>query len=762
MIVFISNGFKNSDDRIYKYLIKNYNIKELFENQSIDILISGCVKHPTKYILRRLKELNYIMNISEHFNTILAKALYTIKDDENSLIENIIKYYYHETANMSMNEITQLMNILFDGNNYKSDKTFKLIQYIYEKTNTNLEKNYIVFQYIVLVRSIGDFRFKPMNSDEKKIFDELIIQRYNYTANAKDIIPLDCIGHIMELYTMEERMKLFKINFTKISNMMYFLPYSYGTEGTNIMEFNKLRFHLSVFIRKQKKYKAIIRKIRMFPILNEIKKIVPQLRRKKNVHHYNKIPPYHLFPGMLQHYARIKSDFLLREKADGIMVHNLPANIYPPVEFGSEIKAEYIEDLDLYLVHDIDMEGTAMDRLMYIFKQHKTPQAINNINNMMDMIDKINMEREKLKRFLDEPYVSYRWYPKPAWYIDNMIPFVEILHSVINSGDIVKWLCEDGIVKNDGFILTPMDGSREIKIKPKSHYTIDLEHIDGKFYDREGNIWYVKNNDEEKSNNTIWRCYPSSSDYFVKELRHDKTKANTGEICDTIRNLYYANYMIDNIMIYNEKTEIILPEWDIIVLSNIANMKNVFSKVKEFNGNVLDCGCGNGRNLKHMVGTFKYFGLDIDINMLGSAITHNTKAIFSYYDFNIPYNDNKLWINFNKKKFDYILCINSLMHFNTDTFWELLDMIVKPGTIMIFNLLDMDNIKYHINMKYYIERKCEMVEYMFPIHNSIKTERYIDNINEILNKYSWKIISTDKFINNNLTDNYRWYIVIKN
>ena len=764
----ISTGFANSDDRIYKYLIKNYDIKRLFENNSVDTLISGCIKHPTKYILRRLRDLSNIINLKPYSNIIMSKALNTHKDNETILIENIIKYYYHETAKLSQHDISSIINILFDEDNYKADKTLKLVEYIYDKTNTNLEKNIIVFNYIIISRTIGEYRFKPMNNDEMIQFTELIrssiIDKMTYyNVKAKQNFPLECIKYVMELYTMEERIKLFKVNYNSIGDMMYFLPFFYGGNNDNkAIQFNKLRFYFSVFIRRQKKYKAVVRRIKMFPILNQIKNIVPILRRKKNVYHYSNIPPYHLFPGMLQHYSKTKQDFLLREKADGIMVHSLPANIYPPVDFGMEIKAEYIEDLDLYLVHDIDMEGNAMDRLMYIFKKHPISQKINPINNITEMIDSINMERDKLKKFLDEPYISYRWYPKTAWYIDNIAPFVETLYNVVNNeSNIVRWLCEDGMIKNDGFILSPIDGSREIKIKPKTHYTIDLEHIDGKFYDREWIVWDVKDNDEEKENNTIWRCHPSSFGYIVGELRYDKTKPNTGEICDTIRNLYYADYKVDNMTIYNDRADVFVPEWDDIVQSNISNIKKIFSNIK-FNGNVMDCGCGNGKNLKYIEGEFKYLGLDIDINMLGSAIANNSKVAFTYYDFNIPYNDNKLWVNFNKTKFDYILCINSIMHFNTDTFWELLDMIVKSGTYLIFNLLNMDNIRCHINNKYYIEKKGEIVEYMFPIHNSVKTEKYIDNIEDVLTQYNWKIISTEKHINNNMTDNYKWYIVVKN
>lgn len=766
----ITGGFRNTDDRIYKYIIKNYDIKTIFANVQLDRLIAACTKHPTKYILRRLKDLSSVMDIKKEFNMILAEVLSSTRENENFLIESIIKYYYHDIARLSKDNIVVIFDILCDEKNYNQAKTPNLIQYIYDITNTNLEKNMMVFYYINNFRTIGDYMFKPMNTDEEKIFSTFIKDifiRYVYSyKHFKEIIPLDCIKYIMDLYTMEERMDIFSVSINNMNDMMYMLPYIYCKTGDKAIFFNKLRFYFSVFIRKQKKTKAIIRKVKMFPILNEIKNIVPQLRRQKKTYQYNKIPPYHLFPGMLQYYARINNSFLLREKADGVMVHSLPANIYPPVDFTNEIKAEYIEDLDLYLVHDIDMEGNMIDRLLYIFKQHKSTKnyTINHINNTIEMIDSINMERSKLEKFLDEPYISYRWYPKTAWYVDNMKPFIEPLTNVINMGDIVKWLCEDGVIKNDGFILSPMDGTREIKIKPKSHYTIDLEYRDGNFYDRDNTTWDIVKSDDIDIYNAIWRCYPDGHKFVARELRHDKLKPNTFEICDNIVNLYKADYTMEYNMIYNHiinKDNLLrdYPKWDNIIKSNQDNIKKIFP---EFSGNVLDCGCGNGKNIKYMKGDFKYIGLDIDVNMLGSAIVNmcdNSKHKFSYYDFNNC--DSIKWLTFDNIKYDYILCINSLMHFNTDTYWELLEKITVKGTIMIFNLLELEG-RYNIDEKHYIERKGEMVEYMFPIHNNIMTEKYIDNIMEILQKYNWKIISSEKFINNNMTDCYKWYKIVKN
>jgi hypothetical protein len=97
------------------------------------------------------------------------------------------------------------------------------------------------------------------------------------------------------------------------------------------------------------------------------------------------------------------------------------------------------------------------------------------------------------------------------------------------------------------------------------------------------------------------------------------------------------------------------------------------------------------------------------------------------------------------------------MHFCTDVFWEKINMVTDKGAIMVFNLLEID-----LNNTIFT-RKGNMVEYMFPIHKTVKTEPYIDNIDEYLQKYNWSIVSTYKTSGSNiLTDYYRWYHIIKN
>ena len=55
-----------------------------------------------------------------------------------------------------------------------------------------------------------------------------------------------------------------------------------------------------------------------------------------------------MLPGEIE----LIDNFLIREKADGELVYKLPSNIEPPFNMKCNIKAEYIEELDLYLVFD--------------------------------------------------------------------------------------------------------------------------------------------------------------------------------------------------------------------------------------------------------------------------------------------------------------------------------------------------------------------------------------------------------------------------
>jgi SAM-dependent methyltransferase len=333
-----------------------------------------------------------------------------------------------------------------------------------------------------------------------------------------------------------------------------------------------------------------------------------------------------------------------------------------------------------------------------------------------------------------------------------------------------EWIINNNTISynNDGLILTPLDGSREIKIKPKKLYTIDLLYINNKWIDRDNTEWNVNNKliSNELVNNTIWRCYYEDVGLVAKEIRHDKTKPNTNKVAVLINGLYYTEYKYikyDNI--YRD-LNIVDSYWTSIVKNNTNIIKRMISNISTLrtNPNIIDFGCGSGRTLLHLnnyIKDYTYIGLDKDINMICKAINKysiNNNIMFSYKDIARSAENN--WVNLEKNNFDIVLMINSLMHFSTDYFWKELELITKSSSLLLFNLVSMENNEYYKLTdcdKYFMERKDNTIYYQFPIHENIKEEPYID-INDIL-KRGYKIVECYQSKENNLSKYYKWYIL---
>ncbi len=781
---FIVNNFSNSDDRIYKYIVDNNNNLKLitYKEELINNIISGIflLPNPTKYRLRRLKYLHSLYpNIGEnHFNFIVDRF-----NGDINVFDKLFKYYYFQP--LTDNNIDKLITFIIESNNISEN-----FNYFYNLLKTTTEKNKFIITSLFLHGTAYNINIIDGNNDFNNLKD-IILKNL-------EMVLIDNERLNKNININEFRNFINKIGFTNVSScliinnsfyiqksgVLYLLPFlvAHGELGVH---FNRLRYNISKFIKNIKIKKQIIHKLKLYPIVNELKSlnnksvVFNRLRNyKKQL--FNTIPPYHLYPGQLN---SLNGSFLLKEKADGILSYNIPKDINPIFPFNNKIKAEFIEELDLYLVFDIDEENSIEDRHLSIHKMHSYGQkTIPIINNEDDMISEINFEREKLKEFLNEPYNNYRWYPKPAWKIININNIIVPLIDIINMKSIAYWIINEqnnNSVKNhvknrvyyDGVILTPLNGDREIKIKPKKLYTIDLLYLDNKWLDRDGYQWdiIIHGNNEQPTiehNNTIWRCYPhDDKDYFeAREIRFDKTKPNTNEIVSSIIDLYNIKYEYKHPKIYHNNDNHINFIWKKVIDDNNNILQKMLTKINALHiiNNVLDCGCGPGRTLKYLNKFNKYIGVDIDMNMLGSGINkynYNNNINFMYCDLNQKW---PLILTNSLKKFNFIICLSSIMHFMTDNFWNNLNNITDKSTKMLINIVEMpDNFKYEIDTNnHFIERKQNKIYYKFPIHNSIMEENYID-INDI-KKYGWNIMETFKPDYNNLTQYYRWYILIKN
>ena len=77
------------------------------------------------------------------------------------------------------------------------------------------------------------------------------------------------------------------------------------------------------------------------------------------------------------------------------------------------IKAEFIEDLDLYLIFDIEIPSMSIkDRYRFLRNYHPSTENTNlkMVNNFEDFKYEINNERERFNKFLKEDYDCYKYF----------------------------------------------------------------------------------------------------------------------------------------------------------------------------------------------------------------------------------------------------------------------------------------------------------------------------------------------------------------
>jgi cyclopropane fatty-acyl-phospholipid synthase-like methyltransferase len=768
----LANSFANTDDRIYKLIITNEYYKKYITDYDPICLIDTILYNirsnfiPNKYILKRLRYLNILIPSLKLYFNIIFSSFY----DKYEIIPIIMKYYYNDIQLTSEN--IKKYSIIINYNYNPRIAFFNL----YNILNTDIEKNQLITHTLFIT---GKMYTNIIDGDNNFMYLKTIIEEHFISLTCIVKEPLKHMNTI-DLYNFIKNFSMYNIAscidiIDDLKVLFYLLPFVVLNKGKYAKQFNIVRYTITKYIKNIKNKKTIIRKLKLYPLINEIKNLTsnskPVLMSESMLfsnikQKFNTVPPYHLFPGQLQN-MDINKHFLLKEKADGILVFSVPKELYPNNPFTTQIKAEYIENLDLYLVFDIDINYNICDRHLQIHNYHKYGQKmIPIINNLDEMKNAINYEREQFKKFLSEPYDNYRWYPKPAWYINNITNFIEPFTDLINmNNSIDKWIIMNN---NDGLILTPLDGSREIKIKPKNLYTIDLLFINNKWLDSDNNEYNINininNNYNNNYNNTIYRCYPENNSYIPKDIRPDKIKPNSSKLINLIMSLHKTEYKYDKYeSIYNTNINTNIntnTDWTKIINNNNNSIKIMLNKIIKLkhSPNIIDFGCGSGKILKYLKNYNNYIGVDMDINMLAKAInkySFNDKIMFSYSDISKDING---WVPINNNYYDIILCINSIMHFNTESFWEQLSKIKKNSSFILLNLVNMENGTTYNKNDIYMERKDNYVYYKFPIHNNIKKESYID-INSILDR-GYKII--DEYSNNeSFTNFYKWYILTK-
>ena len=802
----------NSDDRLFKFILNKIIINNKLLFQQNTLLIKNLIKIlgnslvPQKYILKRIKILSGYISLIPFFQDMIDAF------NSDKVLLELHKYYYVVPHNFSTIKKILSNFIIYNWNNETNSNDVIItdnLKLFIKKLLTIEEK---VMVNIIIGILYNTYQTRIIH--KQKIIDNIVNDNYiniieMITWNDINISNILLNQIITSLTSQKLTNKYFitKNNYTRVQLAFYtrFLPiyshnYIYNYQRNPLITINLFLHKLRIYIKSRLKNRLIKQKVKIFDLLSEIKHFNPKknisiLKQGSLQYQYQKqkfsnLPPRHLLPGEINIYQH----YLLKEKADGILINNIPIGIYPHVQIlnNYQVKAEYIEDLDLYLIFDIDIPNTSIEeRYDILRKNHPLTcnTSMQNINSFDDFIKIFKCEREIIKQFLiDNNSEPIKWFPKFAckYNFNNINKLnIELIQKIILAQDkeIHEIISNSNPYMCDGLILTPLDGTREIKIKPQCMMSLDLLFNNNKWLDRNNNDWsHIIINQIKKKEGRIYRCYPDNTfnKYIVGEHRYDKKKPNPYNIVDITILIVKYNWLHElnqmKTYYYDSPKKIISNELIKIIKTQYDNLISEIVKLSpELNKSWLDLGCGKGKLIPIIkkYNPTKYLGMDADIKQLVKAL-HYTDVNQDVYTFN-PCNLDKVWndtpIKWNsqttKIKYDYIIANFSLMHFCTDAFWLQLNEIVHSKTIFMFNLVALpENTENEWMLQNsYLKIKDNKTIYKFEwIHDEEKTEPYIsdEEINEYIKKYNWTVLNNHQFNSkHSLVNFYKWWILTK-
>lgn len=775
----------NNDIRIMKQILKDDKLVPSSENMDYVFTNIFDTRNSNKKQFKLLKLINEKIQLQPYFTLMIDNVTITGVTTINQ-IKKICKYYHTEKTQFTYKQINNLIQngiTLEDISDLMITETEKIL-YIVAK---NINYNEVTADEVELVNS--------------KLFLQTVTQEQ--TRNdillflASNVVPIysnPVLSLVIREYTNNQYVNKFLLENSVYAYYKTLGMYTrfFSSKDKSFIRINYVLHKLRCYSKRYKKNKITEIKLITAPIISEIKNFMPnkfisvlnkgsynyQLTKQK----FTNLPPRHMIPYEINYLTNC----LIKEKSDGVNVTKLPINIYPEIQklTDSNVKAEYIEELDLYLVYDINVENmNIIERQEYLRSLHPYTNLLENlqtVTNLDELKTYIEYERNNIKNFLKSSNADVKWYPKASFrvnYFDKS--FIREINNYIEETDskLNNYINNDGIIKNDGLIITPIDGSRELKIKPKSLMTIDLLFNNNCWTDNENNIYKNITTSCIYKENKIYRCYPKIINNKVMftplEIRYDKKKPNTYNICKviiSIVNFNWLNELAENNMYY-QKTEKVYDNKVIKILEqNKSIFMNYLKSIKPLpNKYWLDLGCGSCKLYELIKGYYpkKYTGIDIDIKSLIKAYKkHNDENAFEIHNCDL----NLDWSKYNLKiydydfniKYDYVVCNFSLMHFSSELFWEQLDKVTKSGTIFMFNIT-IPNSDFELNNSYLKSNNTQTKIFMEWIHNNPITENIItkEDINNITNKYNWNIIQIEKNNSNKLISCYNWYILQK-
>lgn len=807
----------NSDDRLFKFVLeKILKVNKLFFQQNvapiesmIGTLASSLV--PPKYQLKRLKLLSsyislvpYFKNMIEHFSS-------------DKVIIELHKHYYVHPYSFDM--LHKIFNI-FIINDWSSDSgSFVINEVNYNKIVPLFKTEEEVYILNIIISISHDVH--KLTKVKKAIFNKIIHDNYvvliemitwgslNYNNEMLNHVISSLVEqNLINKYVNSRNVRninqiiLYYTRFIKIPSPIVNINQQYNSDVyayNKAIKINKFLHKLRLYVKSKCKTRVIQHKVKMFDLLCEIKSFnpkssVPVLKNGSVQYQFQKqkftnLPPRHLLPGEISIY----NNFLLKEKADGILINNLPIGIYPQIDIikNYQVKAEYIEEFDLYLIFDIDIPNTTIEdryNILRSYHPYTTNTKMQKINSLGDFIQLFNQERNIIKNFMIENQSeSIKWYPKFACIYNSTNNSIhgELIQNIILEQDalINEIISNSELFKCDGLILTPLNGAREIKIKPKSMMTIDLLFDGKKWVDRNNNDWssIIIKPKTNKKEGRIYRCHPTElfDKFTVGEFRYDKKKPNPYNIVNNIITMIQYDWSKDTQLSGSYYYDSVKKITSVQLINTInAQIENLSSQITlmepEINKSWLDLGCGRGKLIQIIkkYNPKQYIGLDVDIKQLIKGLQYHdeNQDVYVFAPCNLAGNWAETpikWQQINKTiKYDYIVANFSLMHFCTDEFWSQLDDIVHSDTKFIFNVVSPPVGKDSWSeSESYLRVEGNQTKYKFEwTHDEEKIEPFIseEQLTELIKRYNWKVIEK-KNINSNhkLINFYKWWIIKK-
>jgi ubiquinone/menaquinone biosynthesis C-methylase UbiE len=818
-------SIKNSDDRIFKWFInhmKETNKNTYFQKSSVIVNLLNTIltsNIPDKYKLKRIKILSQNCNLIPYFNEMVESTASV------GVLYQLMKYYYKvPMETVQIKELSTCINN--DDDKTKIKEVFDMLKTSKEKTMLNI---FNIFSNYCSIIDTTDITIDYNNIEESIgiIFEDLnrsllyIPESVGICKSLSDLIEKTncpcgkrCFGNLIKYFgkinlfhhltnsnffnKMKDNISPFIQVLTKFySPIIINNPYDSNKNSLlllkNKLAINKVLSFLRICAKKKSKVKIINFKSKYLPLMEELlnfkPKNLPVLKNGSKNWQYQKqkftnLPPRHLLPHEITTY----NDFLLREKADGILLNNLPLSISPKLEeiFIRQVKAEYIEDLELYLVFDIDLPNThILNRYEYLRSIHPYTKntSIKKVNTINDFINEITEERLLFERFLEETKSEKnRWYPKSSYLVEKATNNFkkELILDMIenNNSKLTKYINQEGPFNCDGIILSPLTGTcmRDIKIKPKELMTIDLLYDGSNWIDKDKNKTSVKIhlNDFKPKINKIYRCYPIDKlgeTFEPREIRFDKKYPNSFDIINQILTIYKFDWTKE---ISSERPyyQVIKPNLNQNYLKELNLQTDILqqqiTKMNPDNGKTwLDLGCGKGKLINYIrkYNPKKYVGLDVDENILLNNIhmmDEHDWIKFNPCNLRDDWFENIKWYSIQNMKFDYIIMNFSIMHlFDSEKFWIQLKSVCKPTTKIFFNVVSKNIIeKPYKYIDAYMKYDDKKIIYCFPWSQTNEiSENFItkEEIEDKVRTYSFLIEDIFNSNTDSLISKYDWY-----